>query len=323
MKKLFTKIAVAVAGITSVAFAQQDPQFTQWMYNKLIFNPGYAGTSGAICGVAQFRQQWVSFTGAPQSIAVAADMRLPNNLPIGVGINIISDKIGPMSTNFVRLAGSWNKQLGPPGGVLGVGLDVGMLQKGISSNWIVPEPGKIDPTIPGAYDVNSNPDLNKITYDLGFGAFYQIPGKFYVGLSSTHLPAQTVGSGSIKYDMTRHYYVMAGYTHDFNPRNSITPNIKYKSDLAAGALDLNLTYMWDKMIWVGGTYRMNDAGALLLGYQSKPFGGGYTAKIGYSYDLILSKIKGYSSGTHEIMLGVCYVPKPKKISSGGNDRFLD
>ena len=123
--------------------------------------------------------------------------------------------------------------------------------------------------------------------------------------------------------MTRHYYVMAGYTFDLDPRNQITPNIKYKSDLAAGALDANLTYMWDKMIWVGATYRLNDAAAALLGYQSKPFGGGYTAKVGYSYDFILSKIKGYSSGTHEIMLGVCYTPKVKKITTEGNDRFLD
>jgi len=322
MKKLFTKIAIAVAGFTGVAVAQQDPQFTQWMHNRLIYNPGYAGTSGAICGVLQFRQQWVNFTGAPQSIAVAGDMPI-QGLPLGVGLNIISDKIGPMSTNFVRAAGAWNKKLA--GGTLGIGLDVGMLQKSINASWIVPEPDKIDPTIPGSYGDNgySNSSLNKVTYDLGFGAFYQIPGRFYAGLSSTHLPAQTVGSGDIKYDMTRHYYVMTGYTYDFNPMNALGVNIKYKSDLAAGALDANLMYTWDKMISAGATYRFGDAAALLLGYQSRPFGGGYTAKVGYSYDFTLSKVKGYSSGTHEIILGVCYVPKIKKITSYGDPRFLN
>ncbi|MGZ4099580.1 MAG: PorP/SprF family type IX secretion system membrane protein, partial [Bacteroidia bacterium] len=230
MKKLFTKIAIAIAGFTGVAVAQQDPQFTQWMNNRLIYNPGYAGTSGAICGVLQFRQQWVSFTGAPQSIAVGADMRVANN--IGMGLSVISDKIGPMSTTFARIAGAWNQKIGA--GTLGLGIDAGILQKSINSNWIVPEPGKIDPTIPGTYgDALSNPALGKVTYDLGFGAFYQIPGKFYVGLSSTHLPAQTVtGSGSVKYDMTRHYYLMTGYNFLLNPNNELGLNVKYKSDLA-------------------------------------------------------------------------------------------
>ncbi|MCW3076071.1 MAG: hypothetical protein JWO32_680 [Bacteroidetes bacterium] len=319
MKKLFTKIAIAIAGFTGVAVAQQDPQFTQWMHNKLIYNPGYAGTSGAICGVLQFRQQWVSFTGAPQTIAVGADMRIAP--AVGLGLSIISDKIGPMSTTFARVAGSWNKT-NLAGGTLGIGIDVGILQKSINASWIVPEPGKIDPTIPGNYgDALSNPALGKVTYDLGFGAFYQIPGKFYAGLSSTHLPAQTVGSGSVKYDMTRHYYLMTGYTFNIAGPHDLGVNLKYKSDLAAGALDANLMYTYEKKISVGTTYRFGDAAAILLGYQM-PYRN-YTYKIGYSYDFVLSKIKGYSSGTHEIILGVCYAPQLKKITSYGDDRFLN
>ncbi|MCE3227108.1 MAG: Bacteroidetes-specific putative rane protein [Bacteroidetes bacterium] len=325
MKKLFAKIAITVAGITGVAVAQQDPQFTQWMHNKIIYNPGYAGTSGAICGNLQFRQQWANFDGAPVTIAVGADMRIPET-PIGLGLTIINDKIGPMSTNFVRFAGAFDQKIGK--GTLGLGLDVGILQKSISANWIVPEPGKIDNRIPGAYPDGTNPDLNKVTYDLGFGAFYQIPGTFYVGLSSSHLPAQTVAAGGdIKYKMTRHYYAMVGYT--FKPGggwHEFTPQIKYKSDLAAGALDANLTYAYviknQQKILAGATYRMNDAAALLLGYQM-PFGKGMVGKIGYSYDFVLSKIKGYSSGTHEIVLGVCYTPEVRKPTSYGDDRFLN
>lgn len=321
MKKLFTKIAIALAGFTGVAVAQQDPQFTQWMHNRLIYNPGYAGTSGVICGVLQFRQQWVGFAGAPQSIAVAADMRLQNVPALGLGLSILSDKIGPMNTTFARLAGAWNKQLGA--GTLGLGLDVGILQKSINASWIVPEPGKVDPTIPGTYgDALSNPALGKATYDLGFGAFYQIPGKFYAGLSSTHLPAQQViGSGAVKYDLTRHYYLMSGYTFNINPRNDFGVNLKYKSDLAAGALDINGMYTFDKKISAGASYRLGDAAALLLGYQM-PYRN-YTFKMGYSYDFTLSKIKGYSSGTHEIILGVCLTQKVKKITAYGDDRFLN
>lgn len=321
MKKLFTKIAIAVAGFTGVSVAQQDPQFTQFMQNKLIYNPGYAGTSGAICGVGQFRQQWVSFDGAPQSAAIAFDMRI---LPaLGVGLNVITDKIGPMNTTFIRIPVSWNVKVGK--GTLGLGIDGGVLQKKINNTWITPEPGKVDPNIPGNYDALNNPSLNKLTYDLGFGAFYQIPGKFYLGLSSTHLPAQTVkGADKISYDMSRHYYLMTGYTFDINPRNKITPNVKVKSDVAATAVDVNLTYMYDNMIWAGVTYRVSDATALMLGYQGTTKGAKpLTYRIGYSYDLTMSKLKGYTSGTHEIILGFCMSPKPKTLTTGGNDRFLD
>ncbi|MBL7922381.1 MAG: type IX secretion system membrane protein PorP/SprF [Bacteroidia bacterium] len=321
MKKLFTKIAIAVAGFTGVAVAQQDPQFTQFMHNKLIYNPGYAGISGAICGNVQFRQQWTSFDGAPQSLALAVDMPVLPNL--GVGLNVITDKIGPMNTLFLRVPVSYLIPVGN-GGKLGLGLDVGFLQKKINNTWITPEPGKVDPNIPGAYDQLSNPSLNKLTYDLGFGAFYQSANRMYVGISSTHLPAQVVkGDGDLSYQMSRHYYLMAGVPININPRNTITPHVKVKSDAAATAVDVNLTYMYDNMIWAGGTYRLGDAAALMIGYQGFTPTKSLSYKIGYSYDLTMSKLKGYSGGTHEIVLGFCLMKKEKKLASYGDDRFLN
>ena len=320
MKKLFTKVAIMIAGFSGVAVAQQDPQFTQWMHNKLIYNPGVAGTSGGMCGVLQFRKQWASFDGAPTSINFAGDMKL-QNIPLGVGLTFINDKIGPMSTNFIRVAGNWINPIGK--GSLGLGLDVGLLQKSIATNWVVPEPGKVDPTIPGAYDVNTNPGLNKMTYDLGFGAFYTIPNQFFIGLSSTHLPAQSVGSGTIKYDVSRHYYFMTGYQINLDPRNSLTPNIKYKSDLAAGAIDVNLTYAYaidNKKFWGGVTARINDAASIMAGYQHI-MNGTTAIKGGISYDIVMSQLKGHTSGSFELFLGACFTPKVKKTTTYETDRF--
>lgn len=315
MKKLFITVAVVLAGFTGVVVAQQDPQFTQFMHNKLIYNPGYAGTSGAVCGVAQYRQQWASFEGAPQSIAVAADMPL-KALPLGVGINIMSDKIGPMNTVFARLAGAYNLKIGR--GKLGVGIDFGMMQKKINNDWITPEPLKDDPRIP-----TNTADLNKTTFDVGFGAFYQIPGQFYIGVSSTHLPAQTIKGSGMQFDLTRHYYAMVGYTFKVTPWVKFTPNLMYKSDLASTAFDANGTLMLFDKFWAGASYRLNDATAVLLGVQL-PFGAGNSTmlKIGYSYDITLSqKLKGFNS--HEVILGVCYTPKVIKPTTHGTDRFLD
>ena len=113
------------------------------------------------------------------------------------------------SENRTRAAVAYNKPLGQ--GRLGIGIDAGMLQMKINSTWIAPEPGKDDSSIPGYQASGStitNPNLSKVSYDLGFGAFYQIPNKMYIGLSSTHLPAQTIkGDNNIKFNLARHYYL--------------------------------------------------------------------------------------------------------------------
>lgn len=319
MRKLITKISLAIAGFSGVLMAQQDPQFTQFMHNKLLYNPGYAGTRGNICGVLHFRKQWTSFPGSPQSIALTADMRIPD-MPLGVGINFMQDAIGPMKTVFLRIPVAFN--MGLAGGTLGIGLDVGMVQKQINEAWLPPDVGMVDPRIPGAGDWGNNPDLNKLTFDVGFGAFFRKHNEFYVGLSSTHLPAQTLkGGDDIQYKMTRHYYLMAGYYIKPDPRNWIIPNIMVRSDVNATVIDANVTYMWDQKFIAGVTYRHTDAVAPMIGWQhATPTG--VVIKGVYSFDKTLSNIKGYSSGSHEITLGVCYTLKQKKMASYGDDRFL-
>jgi type IX secretion system PorP/SprF family membrane protein len=325
MNKLFTKVAILIAGVSSVAYAQQDPQFTQWMFNKLIYNPAQAGINGGMCANIQYRKQWASFEGAPNTVNFAGDARVLPNL--GVGLIFMNDKIGPMSTNYIRVAGNFLKQIGR--GHLGIGLDVGVLQKSINSTWITPEPDKIDPTIPGAYGVYSNQSLNKAALDVGFGAMYNIPNKFYIGVSSTHLPATTIqGTGKVEYDVTRHYYLMTGYTQQLGGSGSwhyLQANVKYKSDLAAGALDINLLYMNrfnpnGSTIWIGPTYRLGDAAAVLLGTSIRS-GANLTYKGGVSYDFVLSKLKGYTSGSFELFLGACYTPKTKTVTRYDNDRY--
>ena len=327
MKKIFTTLTVALAAITSVSFAQQDPQFTQFMHSKLIYNPGYAGTSEAICANVLYRQQWVNFPGAPKTGLVSFDMPI-GQLPIAVGLNVMSDQIGFEKTLFARVALAYNRHIGA--GVLGVGADFGILQKQFNGSWITPDgSGVPDPTIPnytsGTFtNTITNPNLNKLSYDIGFGAFYSIANKMYVGISSTHLAAQDIkASSDVKYALARHYYIVGGYTFNLGEggKHGINPNVKVKSDAASTQLDVNLTYIYNKMFWVGVSYRMQDAIAPMVGYR---FLKDRSLKVGYSYDLTLSKIKGYSSGTHEIMLGYCFnVKKPKKVTSYQNARFLD
>jgi len=323
MKKIFTTLTVALAAITSVSFAQQDPQFTQFMHNKLIYNPGYAGTSEAICANVLYRQQWVNFPGAPKTGLLSFDMPI-GQLPLAIGLNVMSDQIGFAKTLFARLALSYNRHIGA--GVLGIGIDGGILQQQFNGTWITPDgPQTQDAAIPAwqaAGQTSSNPNLNKLTYDVGFGAYYSIANKMYVGISSTHLAAQDIkASSDVKYQLARHYYIVGGYTFDLTQEHAIQPNVKVKSDAASTQLDVNLTYIYNKTLSIGVSYRMQDAIAPMIGYRflkDKSF------RVGYSYDLTTSKIKGYSSGTHEISAGYCFnVKKPKKVTSYQNARFLD
>lgn len=324
MKKIFTTLTVALAAITSVSFAQQDPQFTQFMHSKLIYNPGYAGTSEAICANVLYRQQWVNFPGAPKTGLLSFDMPI-GQLPIAIGLNVMSDQIGFDKTLFARLALSYNRHIGA--GVLGIGIDGGILQKQFNGTWITPDGNSVyDANIPNyssgtGTNTATNPNLNKLSYDVGFGVFYSIANKMYVGISSTHLAAQDIKQSSeIKFALARHYYIVGGYTFNVGEggKHGINPNVKVKSDAASTQLDLNLTYIYNQKFWLGVSYRMQDAIAPMVGYKFKGM------KIGYSYDLTLSKIKGYSSGTHEVMLGYCFnVKKPKKVTSYQNARFLD
>ena len=325
MKKIFTRLTVALAAITSVSFAQQDPQFTQFMHSKLIYNPGYAGTSEAICTNILYRQQWVNFPGAPKTGLLSFDMPI-GQLPLAIGLNVMSDQIGFDKSLFARLALSYNRHIGA--GVLGIGIDGGILQKQFNGTWITPDGSQqYDPSIP-AYtsgtgtNTATNSGLNKLSYDFGFGAFYSIANKMYVGISSTHLAAQDIKANEkVKYALARHYYIVGGYTFDLTQEHAIQPNIKVKSDAASTQLDVNLTYIYNKTLSVGISYRMQDAIAPMVGYR---FLKDKSLRVGYSYDLTTSKIKGYSSGTHEISAGYCFnVKKPKKVSSYQNARFLD
>lgn len=327
MKKIFTTLTVALAALTSVSFAQQDPQFTQFMHSKLIYNPGYAGTSEAVCANVLYRQQWVNFPGAPKTGLVSFDMPI-GQLPIAIGLNVMTDQIGFSKTLFARLALAYNRHIGA--GILGVGIDGGVLQQQFNGTWITPDGNGVhDASIP-AYtsgtgtNVATSAGLNKLTYDVGFGAFYSIANKMYVGISSTHLAAQDIkASSDVKYQLARHYYIVGGYTFNVGQggKHGINPNVKIKSDAASTQLDVNLTYIYNRMFWIGVSYRMQDAIAPMVGAR---FLKDKSLKVGYSYDLTLSKIKGYSSGTHEIMLGYCFnVKKPKKVTSYQNARFLD
>ena len=322
MKNLMIGMVLFITTVGG-AFAQQDPQFTQFMHSRLIYNPGYAGTSDALCGNMVYRKQYVNFPGAPTTGLFSFDMPILRNF--GIGLNAMSDEIGPIKTTYARLALSYIQKT--KYGKFGIGMDGGLQQLGISSSWIVPEPGKEDIAIPGMYqsgvNIVNNPNLNRGTFDMNVGGYFVVPNVCYVGLSTTHLTAQNISASSnIYFAMARHYYLTAGYGRYLTPRDNVSANLKIKTDAATTQVDLNVTYTNDNLWWTGISFRRQDAIAPMIGYKFL----NRSLKVGYSYDITLSKLRGYSSGTHEIMLSYC-IPMSKichlDTTAYDNVRFLN
>jgi type IX secretion system PorP/SprF family membrane protein len=327
MKKISTFLCAASLGLSSLSYAQQDPQFTQFFNVKQLYNPAYVGTKGTICADAIYRQQWVSFPGAPTTAGLAINMPLGN---FGAGLAVMNDIIGNQNTFTAKLAGAYHIHVGGGGaGILSIGLDAGIYQTKINGNYIAPQTLN-DPTIPNNSASNSQ-NINKMVPDFDGGIYYTIPNKLYIGISSSHLGAQTIDGSSapgsitpfhqgykLQFDVARHYYIMAGYTFNVSQDIDIMPNVLVKTDGASTQLDVNVIGMYRKMIGLGVSYRLQDAIAPMIVYQSN-----FGLRFGYSYDVTTSKIKGYSSGTHEISVGFCFKPKADaKVQSHWNTRYF-
>jgi type IX secretion system PorP/SprF family membrane protein len=318
-KALLSTVFVAI--IYSLA-AQQDAQLSMNTFNRLAINPAYAGSNKAVCGTLFYRQQWAGFDGAPQTGLVSIDYG--RVLGGGVGLTIDQDRIGFQKTLKAKVAYAYQKYLNL--GTLGIGLDAGMIQQSISPSadsrgFVSPDGKQTDAAIPWG-------GTSVATYDIGLGLYYYTR-KFYVGVSTTHLPDQFSNvakagtlNGSYNLAPARHYYVMAGYTFKPDPMWEITPSILTKSVLASTQVDANLLVRWNKKLFFGGSYRINDAVIAMAGLDMS-FTPQLSGKFGYAYDVTLSNIKTYSSGSHEIMMGMCYKLVPEgKITRHQNVRFL-
>lgn len=314
MKKLLTTVFVSALGI--VVFAQQDAQFTQNMFNKLLTNPGYAGTSKSICATLLYRQQWTSFPGAPKTGLLSIDAYVPK-LKGGLGLTIMNDQLGFEKGNYAKLAYSFHLPVGP--GTLGIGLEGGMLNKSIKGNWIAP-----DGTTTAAGNITDDAiplnNLRATTYDLGLGLFYTTE-KIWAGLSSTHLPEQDLSN--LNYTVARTYYFTAGYNYEINPTWELKPSVFVKSVASPTQLDVNCLAQWNRKFYGGLTYRITDAVAAVVGFNYA-LPSGANLRIGYAYDYTTSALNVQSKGSHEILLNYCFtVDPPAKRQFHQNVRFMN
>lgn len=307
-------IAAACLAVTGASFGQQDPQYTQYMFDRLSINPAVAGTSGNICIGALLRQQWSGFDGAPKTGLINVQGPL-SKIHSGVGLSVYFDKLGQENSTIARVSYSYHFRPGGGNNILALGVYGGLSSRTLGNKWVAVDPVSDDDAIPDNGTSSSG-------FDLGAGLYFMTP-KLWAGISSTQLPETELKTVNIK--NRRHYYVQAGYDWQLkNPKFSVQPSALVKSDGTSTQFDLSALFMYDKMVWLGVSYRTEDAIAPIIGYQTA-LGKEKTSmlRIGYSYDVTTSELKNYSSGSHEIMLNYCFkIVKPKVIEIYAHPRFL-
>lgn len=308
-------IIAAVACITfvSASYAQQDPQFTQYMFDRLSVNPAVAGTSGNICASALLRQQWTGFDGAPKTGLINLQGPL-TKINSGIGLSVYFDKLGQENSTIARLHYAYHFKVGSQS-ILSAGIYLGMTGRTLGHDWVAIDPVSDDAAIPSVGKSASG-------FDMGAGLYYKSP-KLWLGISSTQLPETELKEVSIQ--NKRHYYVQGGYDWAIggNKKYTLQPSFLLKSDAVSTQIDISALFLYDDMAWLGVSYRTEDAIAPIIGYQYKFPKGDSMLRLGYSYDVTTSELKNYSSGSHEVMLSYCFmIVKPVSNEIYRHPRFL-
>jgi type IX secretion system PorP/SprF family membrane protein len=296
------KLLIFIFGIMLLADlkAQQLPQYTQYMLNEFAINPAVAGKEEYADMRSNNRYQWIGITDAPRTyvLTVHGPMKYKN---MGLGMNLFTDIVGPTRRVGLNFSYAYHIKLNEET-KLALGLSAGILQWGIDGHKLILHDSG-DETLLTQYQTTYVPD---------FGAGILIHNKkFYFGIAVPQLyeskidlypGAQTAGK------LVMHFNVNAAYKFDLGEDFKIEPSflVKYASP-APFKIDGGLRVIYKEQIWLGGAYRHNDAYTALLGFMIKNY-----LMIGYSYDFPTTNIRKYSSGTHEIMLGLRFSRKQNR-----------
>lgn len=272
--------------------AQQDPMYTQYMFNTLAYNPAYAGTREVLSLMALSRHQWVGFDGAPSTQTLTAHSSVGNS--VGLGFTIMYDKLDPTTQSGVYFDYAYRIKISHKGKLsFGIKGGFNFYQNKISSL----STGSVqeDPSLSGG-------DYSKLLPNFGFGLFYYT-NQFYFGASIPKLLENKLDDGDIEVlgesgKESRHYFLTSGYVFDLSKTMKFKPSLLARFTQAAPmSMDININFLYNEKFWFGGFYRLDDAFGAIVQYQiNQQF------KIGYGYDMTTSELSKYNNGTHEIML---------------------
>ena len=288
MNKIFlTSLIVLIAYMDS--YAQQNPHYTQYMYNMNVVNPAYAGSKESISFGALYRKQWMNIDDAPTTFTFSGHAPVGSN--VGLGLSVISDKIGPVTEQNVFGDFSYTLKLNETDRLaFGIKAGVSFHQVGLRD---------IQSSLPDPSDGVFGEDINDATLNLGAGVFYY-SDKYYVALSvpnmakSAHLDYNGREYGS---DVS-HYFLTGGYVFDLSYELKFKPSFMLKSAFnVTPSLDLSANFLYMEKIELGATYRLEDSFGAMVNFAITP-----ELRIGYAYDHIVSDLKISTPSSHEFII---------------------
>ncbi|WP_240916373.1 type IX secretion system membrane protein PorP/SprF [Pedobacter sp. HDW13] len=319
MKKLIKLIAGSFMLLSQGVFAQQDAQYSQYMFNGIYINPAYAGYKEVLNVHSFYRSQWTGITGAPRSMSLAVDA-IANSGNVGLALQIASDKLGAQNNLSIYGNYAYRIRLNDDGSSrLALGFGVGMAQLGIDGSML--NPNNPEPNQPVGMQSTIVPDAR--------AGVYFANDKYYAGFSADNLIATYIDIDRYAFipQPKPHYYLTAGALFPLNENFQIKPSFLLKDDRGGPtSLDVNAFLMIKDFIWIGGSYRTgvklydksylqkdltprNSAVAAIQIFPSEKL------RIGYGYDFSIGPLQGYSGGTHEVSIAYSFIRQNIRLAT--------
>ncbi len=296
--------------ISKLACAQQNAQYSQYMFNGIYINPAYAGYREVLNLHGYYRAQWTGVEGAPRSFSVAID-GATNEGNVGLALQLASDKLGAQSAQSVYASYAYRIRMNEDGTArLAFGISGGLVQLGINGALLSTQDPELD--MPGGNQSTVVPDAR--------AGVYYADEHFYAGFSVDNLISPHINKSRYIYipQPKPHYYLTAGMLLPLSENIQLKPSFLLKDDRGGpSSLDLNAFLLFGEKIWLGGSYRtgiqlydkdylqksLMSRNAAVAAIEIFPV---QDLRIGYAYDFSIGPFETYSHGSHEISIGVSF-----------------
>ncbi len=304
------KIAILIILISCIFIgeskAQQDAQYTQYMYNTMSVNPAYAGSRDVLSGLLLHRSQWVGLDGAPRTQTFNLHSPIGEDKKVGLGLSIINDKIGPTHETYFDIDFSYTINTS----------EEGKLSFGLKGGGHLLDVAYSELSAYNSGDLLLQNDIkNKFSPNVGAGVYYRKGDKWYLGLSVPNLLETThFDEASLSQARERmNAYLIGGYVFDLNADLKFKPAFLLKAVTGAPLqADLTANFLLREKLTLGVAYRWDAAFSGLVGYQ---FTDGIM--VGFAYDREITALgrTEFQSGSFEVFLRFEFLNEPDKILS--------
>jgi len=267
--------------------AQQDPQYTQYMYNMSVVNPAYAGSKESLSITALYRNQWTGISDNPTTFTLSGHS--PINDRVGLGLSIVNDQLGPVTETNLNIDFSYTINLG----------DTFKLALGLKAGANFLDVGLVDLDLQDPNDPLFSENINNVSPNIGAGAFFY-SDNFYAGFSIPNMLETThLDENGLQYGQEiSHFFATMGYVFQITDNFKLKPNGMVKTYFDGPiSFDANLNALFYDKFELGVSYRLDDSFSGLVGFQISP-----SLRVGYAYDSVISDIKSVGGSSHEIIL---------------------